>query len=143
MRMIYDHPTFTFYNLNQGLFILNTLKNSDIKINLIYPYSKLVWQGPLYLKNLFKKLESSNIYLFADSNNDLGLILNLIRTQIKFIVININDKIIQKKLKNISIKYETKIISKDNFKKLYEFRYEISDKKFQTEFKIKWNKINK
>jgi hypothetical protein len=143
MRMIYDHPTFIFYNLNQGLFILNTLKNSDIKINLIYPYSKLVWQGPLYLKNLFKKLESSNIYLFADSNNDLGLILNLIRTQIKFIVININDKIIQKKLKNISIKYETKIISKDNFKKLYEFRYEISDKKFQTEFKIKWNKINK
>tara|TARA_E500000178_G_C16855095_1_gene676974 strand:+ start:331 stop:756 length:426 start_codon:yes stop_codon:yes gene_type:complete len=141
--MIYDHPTFIFYNLNQGLFILNTLKNSDIKINLIYPYSKLVWQGPLYLKNLFKKLESSNIYLFADSNNDLGLILNLIRTQIKFIVININDKIIQKKLKNISIKYETKIISKDNFKKLYEFRYEISDKKFQTEFKIKWNKINK
>ena len=141
--MIYDHPTFTFYNLNQGLFILNTLKNSDIKINLIYPYSKLVWQGPLYLKNLFKKLEGSNIYLFAESNNDLGLILNLIRTQIKFIVININDKIIQKKLKNISIKYETKIISKDNFKKLYEFRYEISDKKFQTEFKIKWNKINK
>ena len=141
--MIYDHPTFIFYNLNQGLFILNTLKNSDIKINLIYPYSKLVWQGPLYLKNLFKKLESSNIYLFADSNNDLGLILNLIRTQIKFIVININDKIIQKKLKNISIKYETKIISKDNFIKLYEFRYEISDKKFQTEFKIKWNKINK
>lgn len=141
--MIYDHPTFIFYNLNQGLFILNTLKNSDIKINLIYPYSKLVWQGPLYLKNLFKKLEGSNIYLFAESNNDLGLILNLIRTQIKFIVININDKIIQKKLKNISIKYETKIISKDNFKKLYEFRYEISDKKFQTEFKIKWNKINK
>ena len=141
--MIYDHPTFIFYNLNQGLFILNTLKNSDIKINLIYPYSKLVWQGPLYLKNLFKKLERGNIYLFAESNNDLGLILNLIRTQIKFIVININDKIIQKKLKNISIKYETKIISKDNFKKLYEFRYEISDKKFQTEFKIKWNKINK
>ena len=141
--MIYDHPTFMFYNLNQGLFILNTLKNSNIKINLIYPYSKLVWQGPLYLKNLFKKLEDSNIYLFAESNNDLGLILNLIRTQIKFIVININDKIIEKKLKNISIKYKTKIINKDNFKKLYEFRYEISDKKFQTEFKIKWNKINK
>ena len=141
--MIYDHPTFIFYNLNQGLFILNTLKNSDIKINLIYPYSKLVWQGPLYLKNLFKKLERGNIYLFAESNNDLGLILNLIRTQIKFIVININDEIIEKKLKNISIKYKTKIINKDNFKKLYEFRYEISDKKFQTEFKIKWNKINK
>ena len=141
--MIYDHPTFIFYNLNQGLFILNTLKNSDIKINLIYPYSKLVWQGPLYLKNLFKKLERGNIYLFAESNNDLGLILNLIRTQIKFIVININDEIIEKKLKNISIKYKTKIIKKDNFKKLYGFRYEISDKKFQTEFKIKWNKINK
>ena len=141
--MIYDHPTFIFYNLNQGLFILNTLKNSNIKINLIYPYSKLVWQGPLYLKNLFKKLEGRNIYLFAESNNDLGLILNLIRTQIKFIVININDKIIEKKLKNISIKYKTKIINKDNFKKLCEFRYEISDKKFQTEFKIKWNKINK
>ena len=141
--MIYDHPTFIFYNLNQGLFILNTLKNSDIKINLIYPYSKLVWQGPLYLKNLFKKLERGNIYLFAESNNDLGLILNLIRTQIKFIVININDEIIEKKLKNISIKYKTKIINKDNFKKLYEFRYEISDRKFQTEFKIKWNKINK
>ena len=71
------------------------------------------------------------------------MILNLIRTQIKFIVININDKIIEKKLKNISIKYKTKIINKDNFKKLYEFRYEISDRKFQTEFKIKWNKINK
>ena len=141
--MIYDHPTFMFYNLNQGLFVLNTLKKTNIKINLIYPYSKLVWQGPLYLKNLFKKLEKSNIFLFAESNNDLGLILNLIRSQINYIIININDKIIDKKLKNMSAKYNTEIFKKDNFKKLYEPDYEISDRKFQNDFLIKINKINK
>ena len=141
--MIYDHPTFMFYNLNQGLFVLNTLKNTNIKINLIYPYSKLVWQGPLYLKNLFKRLEKRNIFLFAESNNDLGLILNLIRAQINYIIININDKIVDKKLKNISDKYNTEIFNKDNFKILYELGYEISDRKFQDEFILKLNKINK
>ena len=139
--MIYEIPAFNFSNLEQGEYISKITAKSKIKLNLIYSYNQLKWQGPLYIKDLFKKLRNKNIFFHVDCKSNYGNVLQIIRTDIDNIIFSSNDEIINNKIQNLSEQYKSRIFDVKKFKKIHLMDESIDIKFFMKEFNLHFEKI--
>ncbi|MDC3091908.1 hypothetical protein OA848_05935 [Rickettsiales bacterium] len=140
-KEIYGMPTFNFSNLEQGEYISKITNKSKIKINLIYSYNLVNWQGPMYVRDLLKKLINKNIFYYVDCGNNYRSVLEIIRTDIENIIFSCNDKTINKKIKSLSGRYNLKIFSMNKFKKYYPINETNNISFFKTEFNSYLRKI--
>ena len=140
-KMIYEIPAFNFSNLEQGKYISKVIKKSEIKLNLIYSYNQLKWQGPLYVRDLFKKIQNKNIFFHVDCKNNYGSVLQVMRTEISNIIFSSNDQIIDSKIMSLSEQYSSKIFSLKKFKKFYLINETNDIKFFMKEFNPHLEKI--
>lgn len=118
-NMIYELPTFVFFNLNQGKYLSRISKKNKLKFNLIYAYEQLVWQGPFYLKKIFSELEDEKLNCIAECKENTGFVLSLLRIGIRNLNffsqnVNLNIKVI-----NLAEKYGSRIFLFEKFKKIH------------------------
>ena len=139
--MIYEIPAFNFSNLEQGKYISKVIKKSGIKLNLIYSYNQLKWQGPLYVGDLYKNIQNKNIFFHVDCKNNYGKVLQVMRTEINNIIFSSNDHIINSKILSLSKQYNSKIFSLKKFKKFYLINETNDIKFFMEEFNSYFEKI--
>lgn len=118
-NMIYELPTFVFFNLDQGKYLSRISKKNKLKFNLIYAYDQLVWQGPFYIKKIFSELEDEKLNCIAECMGNTGFVLSLLRIGIRklnFFSQNVN---LNKKVLNLAEKYDSKIFLFKKFKKIH------------------------
>ena len=120
MRKIYENPTFKFYNFEQAKLLLECVKKVEINVNVIYSFSSSRWQGPLYIRNLFKVLNNEKVLYIAECDSNMGTILSFFRAGIKKIALEIQDKKIKVKLNELALQYNCTIINISKFNSIFD-----------------------
>ena len=138
----YYSPTFHFYNLEQGQFVLNKLCNSNFNINLVYPYNNLIWSGTGYLEKIFRELKNNRLKVFADCRDNIEFALSLLRSDIDNIIFNSKNQKVNKKIIDLAGKYDCKIFLKNKFKKFFLINRTNGIEDFKKQFEIYEKKIN-
>ena len=124
MRKIYENPTFKFYNFEQAKLLLECVKKVEINVNVIYSFSSSRWQGPLYIRNLFKVLNNEKVLYIAECDSNMGTILSFFRAGIKKIALEIQDKKIKVKLNELALQYNCTIINISKFNSIFDISEE-------------------
>ena len=99
---IYLNPTYEVSNKHQ----LNIVKKleGEKNINVLHPFRSLIWQGPLYVKEMNKLIKEKNIHFISETFNNIGLTLHVIDLGINKISItsSIDNELKKKNLLNSS-----------------------------------------
>ncbi len=94
---IYEQQTFQINNITDIRLVRKKFPNK--LINILHDYNSIKWQGPNYVKALIKKFKKKEINYIVDLNDNIGLILTLINSQVSAIAIS--EKIKKQTLKKI------------------------------------------
>lgn len=124
MRKFYENPTFKFYNFEQAKLLLECVKKVETNVNVIYSFSSSRWQGPLYIRNLFKILNNEKVLYIAECDSNMGTILSFFRAGIKKIALEIQDKKIKVKLNELALQYNCTIINISKFNSIFDISEE-------------------
>ena len=111
---IYENLTFLSHNYKEALNFYK--KNKSKKINILYSFKSVLWQGPFLVKDIEKKLKKKNLNFIVESNSNIGLALSLIRLNFKYLSISQEiDNEIMKKIKSIAKEKRVSILFTENF----------------------------
>ena len=69
---IYENLTLLTNDLDEALEFSSIHKNK--KINILYPFKAILWQGPSLIKTIEKKLKKS--FFIAETNTNIGIALS-------------------------------------------------------------------
>lgn len=117
--MIYKFLTIQLFDFKQIKSIRGVLENHNDKINLIYSYEQILWQGPMFI-NIFKnEICNKNLLFVVNCKDNVNLVLKFLRLGLKHIIFFSEDKIINFKIKCLSEKYQSQIYYLNKFKKIY------------------------
>tara|TARA_B100001029_G_C14717805_1_gene263480 strand:+ start:35 stop:391 length:357 start_codon:yes stop_codon:yes gene_type:complete len=101
----------TFVATNFGEVEIFSQKYIKQKINIFYSFKAILWQGPFFVKEIEKKLKTSNLTFIAEADINLGLALSIIELNFKYLAISksMDIKIIQK-IKSMAKKKNVKVL---------------------------------
>jgi len=111
---IYLNPTYEVSNKHQ----LNVIKKLEgmKTINVLHPFKSLIWQGPLYVKEMNKLVYEQNINFISETFNNVGYALHMIDLGIGKVSITSNmEKELRKKIYSIATKNRVKIFYTEMF----------------------------
>ena len=111
---IYENLTFLSHDYEEALNFYK--KNKNKKINILYSFKSILWQGPPLVKDIEKKLKNKNLNFIVEANLNIGLALSLIRLNFKYLSISqkIDDEIM-KKIQSIAKEEKVIILFTENF----------------------------
>ena len=111
---IYENLTFLSHNYPEALNFYK--ENNNKKINILYSFKSILWQGPPLVKDIEKKLKNKNLNFIAEANLNVGLALSLIKLNFKYLSISrdIDDKIM-KKIQSMAQRKKVIILITENF----------------------------
>ena len=111
---IYENLTFLSNDYKDALNFYE--KNNNRKINILYSFKAILWQGPALVKDIEKKLKKKNLNFIVEANFNVGLALSLIRLNFKYISLSqeIDDEIV-KKIQSMAKKNNVIILFTKNF----------------------------
>ena len=111
---IYENLTFLSHNYKEALNFYK--KNKSKKINILYSFKSVLWQGPSLVKYIEKKLKKKDLNFIVESNLNIGLALSLIRLNFKYLSISQEiDNEIMRKIQSIAKKERVIILFTENF----------------------------
>ena len=111
---IYENLTFLSHNYKEALNFYK--KNKSKKINILYSFKSVLWQGPSLVKDIEKKLKKKDLNFIVESNLNIGLALSLIRLNFKYLSISQEiDNEIMRKIQSIAKKERVIILFTENF----------------------------
>ena len=111
---IYLNPTYEVSNRHQ----LNVVKKleGEKNINVLHPFRSLIWQGPLYVKEMNKLVSEKNINFISETFDNIGFTLHIIDLGINKVSITSSvDKELKKKICSIAKKKKVKILYTEMF----------------------------
>tara|TARA_X000000950_G_C13906980_1_gene657317 strand:- start:2338 stop:2697 length:360 start_codon:yes stop_codon:yes gene_type:complete len=92
-------------------------KFPDKNINILHSYKSIIWQGPDYVKTLAKKLRRRKTNYIIDLQDNIGLILALLNSQVDAIAVsNKINKVTLKKILSIAVDKKIKILKVEKLK---------------------------
>ena len=111
---IYEYLTFLSYDHKEALNFYKENKNK--KINILYSFKSILWQGPYLVKDIEKKFTKKNLNFIVEANLNVGLAISLIRLNFKYLSVSKElDNEIMKKIQSIAQKRKVKILFTENF----------------------------
>ena len=111
---IYENLTFLSNDYKDALNFYE--KNKKKKINILYSFKAILWQGPTLVKDIEIKLKKKNLNFIVEANSNVGLALSLIRLNFKYISLSQEiDNTILKKIQSIAKKKNLIILFTKNF----------------------------
>ena len=111
---IYENLTFLSHDYEEALNFYK--KNKNKKINILYSFKSILWQGPSLVKDIEKKLKNKKLNFIVEANLNIGLALSLIRLNFKYLSISQKiDNEIMKKIQSIAKKEKVIILFTENF----------------------------
>ena len=114
---VYEYLTIKFSNLDEVKTVLKKFNNS--KINIIWSFESLSWQGPHMMKQFNLLLNDKRINFIAEVGEDIGLALTLIELEIKKISVSTNlDKNLREKIESLAKKQGIDVLITQRFKKI-------------------------
>jgi len=111
---IYENLTFLSHDYKEALNFYKENKNK--KINILYSFKSILWQGPTLVKDIERKFKKKNINFIVEANLNIGLALSLIRLNFKYLSLSKkldNDIII--KIQSIAKEEKVIILFNENF----------------------------
>ena len=111
---IYENLTFLSHDYKEALNFYK--KNKNKKINILYSYKSVLWQGPPLVKDIEKSFKRKKINFIVEANLNVGIALSLIRLNFKYLSISqkIDDEIM-KKIQSIAHEKKVTILVTENF----------------------------
>ena len=111
---IYENLTFLSHNHKEALNFYKENKNK--KINILYSFKSILWQGPSLVKDIEKSLKRKKMNFIVEANLNVGLALSLIRQNFKYLSLSreIDDEIM-KKIQSIAKKKKVTVLYTENF----------------------------
>ncbi len=114
---VYEYLTIKFSNLNEIKTLLKKINNS--KINIIWSFESLSWQGPHMMKQFKILLNDKRINFIGEVGENIGLALTLIELEIKKISVSIKlDKNLKEKIESLANKQGIEVLITERFKKI-------------------------
>ena len=111
---IYENLTFLSHDYKEALNFYK--KNKNIKINILYSFKSILWQGPPLVKDIEKKFIKKNLNFIVEANLNIGLALSLIRLKFKYLSLSQEiDHEIMKKIQSIAQEKNVIILFTENF----------------------------
>lgn len=140
--MTYNLPTFNFFNLEQGKFLSEIVKNSDTNVNLVYSYYQVIWQGPFIAKHIFEELNTKKVTCLIDCQDNIEYSLSFLRIGIKKIIVKIENKVMKKKLLSLAKNSGSELFEMTKFKKKQLFNDVMNNDVFKKKIILKLKKNN-
>ena len=111
---IYENLTFLSHNYKEALNFYK--KNKNKKINILYSFKSVLWQGPSLVKDIEKSFKRKNINFIVEANLNVGLALSLIRLNFRYLSLSrkIDDEIM-KKVQSIAKEKKVTVLTTENF----------------------------
>ncbi len=111
---IYENLTFLSRDYKEALNFYKQNKNK--KINILYSFKSILWQGPTLVKDVEKKFKKKNLNFIVEANLNIGLSLSLIRHNFKYLSVSKDlDNEIMKKIQSIAKEKKVVILITQNF----------------------------
>ena len=111
---IYENLTLLTNDLDKVLEFSRDYKNK--KINILYPFQSILWQGPSLVKTIEEKLKKKNLFFIAEANTNIGVALSLLRLNLEYLSISKKmDHELQNKLISIAKKKNIEILISEKF----------------------------
>ena len=89
-------------------------------INVLHPFRSLIWQGPLYVKEMNRLIKEKNIHFISETSNNIGFTLHVIDLGINKVSITSSiDNELKKKICSIAHKKKVKILYTEMFTKKF------------------------
>ena len=111
---IYENLTFLSHNYKEALNFYKENKNE--KINILYSFKSILWQGPSFVKDIEEKFKKKNLNFIVEANLNIGLALSLIKLNFKYLSISREiDNEIVKKIQSIAKKNKIIVLFTENF----------------------------
>jgi len=111
---IYENLTYLSRNYQEAINFCK--KNKSKKINILYSFKSILWQGPSLVKDIEKSLKRKKMNFIVEANLNVGLALSLIRQNFKYLSLSreIDDEIM-KKIQSIAKKKKVTVLYTENF----------------------------
>ena len=111
---IYENLTFLSHNYQEALNFYK--ENNKKKINILYSFKSILWQGAPLVKDIEKKFKKKNLNFIVEANLNVGLALSLIRLNFRYLSIsqNIDDEIM-KKIQSMAKEKKVTVLYTENF----------------------------
>ncbi len=111
---IYENLTFLSHDYKETINFYK--KNKKKKINILYSFKSILWQGPSLVKDIEIKLKKKKLTFIVEANLNVGLALSLIRLNFKYLSLSKKiDKEIMKKIQSIAKDKKVIILFTENF----------------------------
>jgi hypothetical protein len=111
---IYENLTFLSHNYQEALNFYK--ENRKEKINILYSFKSILWQGPPLVKDIEKKFKKENLNFIVEANLNIGLALSLIKLNFRYLSISQNlDNEIIKKIQSMAKEEKVNILITENF----------------------------
>ena len=111
---IYENLTFLSRDYKEALNFHKQNKNK--KINILYSFKSILWQGPALVKDVEKRIKKKNINFIVEANLSIGLALYLMRHNFKYLSVSKDlDDEIMKKIQSIAKQKKIIILITENF----------------------------
>mgnify|MGYP001164187147 FL=1 len=111
---IYENLTFLSHNYQEALNFYK--ENNKKKINILYSFKSILWQGPPLVKDIEKKFKKKNLNFIVEANLNVGLALSLIKLNFRYLSISKGiDNEIMKKIQSMAKEESVIILITENF----------------------------
>ena len=111
---IYENLTLLTNDLDKALEFSNIHKKK--KINILYSFQAILWQGPNLIKTIEEKLKKKNLFFIAEVNTNIGIALSLLQLNLKYLSISKKmDYELQNKIISIAKKRNIEILISEKF----------------------------
>ena len=111
---IYEYLTFLSYDHKEALNFYKENKNK--KINILYSFKSILWQGPYLVKDIEKKFTKKNLNFIVEANLNVGLAISLIRLNFKYLSVSKElDDEIMKKIQSMAKEKKVTVLYTENF----------------------------
>jgi len=111
---IYENLTFLSHDYKEALNFYKQNKNK--KINILYSFKSILWQGPALVKDVEKKFIKKRLNFIVEANLNVGLALSLMRLNFKYLSVSRDlDNEIMKKIQSIAKEKKVIILFTENF----------------------------
>ena len=111
---IYENLTYLSRNYQEAINFCK--KNKSKKINILYSFKSVLWQGPSLVKDVEKSLKRKKMNFIVEANLNVGLALSLIRENFEYLSLSreIDDEII-KKIQSMAKEKKVTVLYTENF----------------------------